>query len=105
MDNIEDILRALVDEESSSDTETREENSSEDSGPGLFSGMDIGTMAKLAGLLGAASSHGDDERFLLALKPLLREENRSKVDTAVRLLKIISLIPLLKDSGLFGQGE
>ena len=43
--------------------------------------------------------------LLLALKPLLREENRAKVDTAVKLLKLASLLPLLKDTGLFGKPE
>ena len=37
------------------------------------------------------------------LKPLLREENRGKVDTAMRLLKLIELLPLLKESGIFGK--
>lgn len=98
MDNIEDILRALA-EESPEDDSSGQENS----GKGLFSGIDLGTMAKAASLLGAAASPNDDEKLLLALKPLLREENRGKVDTAVRLLKLISLIPLLKESGIFGD--
>lgn len=98
MDNIEDILRALA-EESPEDDSSGQENS----GEGLFSGIDLGTMAKAASLLGAAASPNDDEKLLLALKPLLREENRGKIDTAVRLLKLISLIPLLKESGIFGD--
>lgn len=101
MDNIEDILRALAEdapEDSASEPEPED--------GGLFSGLDIGSIARIAGLLGQAGKTGDDERFLLALKPLLREENRGKVDTAVRLLKLISLLPLLKESGLFGgKGE
>ncbi len=103
MDNIEDILRALAEDDEAPAPDDRE-NSEEESG-GLFSGVDIGSMAKLAGLIGAAGNTSKDERLLLALKPLLREENQNKVDTAVRLLKLISLIPLLKESGLFGQGE
>ncbi len=98
MDDIEDILRALA-EDSPDDGGSGQESS----GEGLFSGIDLGTMAKAASLLGAAASPNDDEKLLLALKPLLREENRGKVDTAVRLLKLISLLPLLKESGLFGK--
>lgn len=101
MDNIEDILRALAEDDDSS---TPDESSDNNDSGGLFSGIDIGSMAKIAGLLGAAGKTSNDEKLLLALKPLLREENRGKVDTAVRLLKLISLLPLLKDSGLFGQG-
>lgn len=100
MDNIEDILRALAEDDDSSPPEGSSDNNEEDGG--LFSGIDLGSMAKIAGLLNAAGNTSNDEKLLLALKPLLREENRGKVDTAVRLLKLISLLPLLKDSGLFG---
>lgn len=102
MDNIEDILRALTEEGPEEDSSSA---AGEEAG-GLFSGIDIGSIAKIAGLLGSAGKTGNDERLLLALKPLLREENQSKVDTALRLLKLISLLPLLKESGLFGgKGE
>ena len=101
MDNIEEILRALAGDAPEDDSPA-EEQSAEDSG-GLFAGLDLASFAKIAGLLSAAGSTSADERLLLALKPLLREENRGKVDTAMRLLKLISLLPLLKESGLFGN--
>lgn len=104
MDNIEDILRALAGDEETDGENSGEPASGEKSGDGLFSGVDLGSMMKLAGMLGAAGGSSDDEKLLIALKPLLREENRGKVDTAVKLLKLISLLPLLKESGLFGQG-
>lgn len=103
MDNIEDILRALA-EDDPQENDTRD-GAQEGSDGGLFSGLDIGSIAKIAGLLSAAGSTSDDERLLMALKPLLREENRGKVDTAMRLLKLISLLPLLRESGLFGGQE
>lgn len=105
MENIEDILRALAEDSPQEDNDSAQGNSGaeDSSGEGLFSGLDIGTMAKAASLLGAAGSTSDNEKLLLALKPLLREENRAKVDTALKLLKLISLLPLLKDSGLFGS--
>lgn len=102
MDNIEDILRALA-EDAPEDSSSESGASQENSGEGIFSGLDIGSMAKIAGLLSAAGNTSDDERLLMALKPLLREENRGKVDTALRLLKLIALLPLLKESGLFGN--
>ncbi len=104
MDNIEDILRALA-EDSPEDSagEGGTDSNSGDSGEGLFSGLDFATMAKAASLLGAAGGSSDNERLLLALKPLLREENQAKVDTAVKLLKLISLLPLLRELGLFGK--
>ncbi len=107
MDNIEDILRALAEDspedsagEGGADSKSGD---SGDTGEGLFSGLDFATMAKAASLLGAAGTTSDNERLLLALKPLLREENQAKVDTAVKLLKLISLLPLLRETGLFGK--
>ena len=44
----------------------------------------------------------DDERTALikALKPMLSEEKQQKADEAIKILKLINLIPLLRDSGL-----
>ena len=95
MDNIEDILRALA-EDAPEDSGSKDEVSQDG---GLFSGLDLGSMAKIAGLLSAAGNTSDDEKLLMAL----REENRGKVDTAMRLLKLIELLPLLKESGIFGK--
>lgn len=100
MDNIEDILRALAED---TPQEPGDTDSGSDEQSGLFSGLDFNTIAKAAALMGAMGTPGDDEKLLLALRPLLREENRAKVDTAVKLLKLISLLPLLRDSGLFGK--
>lgn len=38
----------------------------------------------------------DRTRFLAALRPLLSEERRKKADEAVKFLKLMELIPLLK---------
>lgn len=111
MDNIEDILRALAEDppndntagEQNENTDRRNDQNSSDGEGGLFSGLDFDTIAKAAALMGAMGAPSNDEKLLLALKPLLREENRSKVDTAVKLLKLISLLPLLRESGLFGM--
>jgi len=37
---------------------------------------------------------------LLALKPHLTDERQQRIDKAVKLLRIISVIPLLKEQGL-----
>lgn len=45
---------------------------------------------------------GNDNRtaLLLALKPHLSDDRQKKVDTAVKLLKFIEILPKLKESGL-----
>lgn len=43
----------------------------------------------------------DDERTALikALKPMLSEAKQHKADDAIKILRIIQLVPLLKDTG------
>lgn len=104
MENIEELLRALTEEDDGEESSgnTADTEGSEGSG-GLFSGLDPEMLMKLLSLFEALNQPSDSERFLLALKPLLREENRAKVDSAIRLMKLFSLLPVLKDSGLLGK--
>lgn len=61
--------------------------------------VDIGAIMNIMGKL---NHMGDDQRarLLLALKPHLSEQRQARVDTAVKLLKLVSLAPLLKDQGI-----
>lgn len=61
--------------------------------------LDIGAIMNIMGKL---NHMGDDNRarLLMALKPHLSEKRRARVDTAVKLLKLASLAPLLKDQGI-----
>lgn len=45
----------------------------------------------------------DDDRcvFLNSLKPLISEARRKKVDEATKMLKLLTLLPHIKDIGLF----
>ena len=101
MDNIEDILRALTDDSPDDGGDNEESEQSEEQG-GLFDGLNPEMLIKMMSLFGSMNQQDDNERFLLALKPLLKEENRSKVDTAVKIMKLLALLPILKESGLFG---
>lgn len=106
MENIEDILRALAEEPDEEPApEKKEAGGAEPSGGGggLFDGLDADMLIKLIGMMESMNRQDDSERFLLALKPLLREENRAKIDAAVKFLKLFALLPLLKDSGLLGR--
>ena len=47
-----------------------------------------------------ADSDDGRARLINALKPYLSEHRRGKADTAIKLLKIIELLPLIKDSGI-----
>ena len=47
------------------------------------------------------SADDDVSRLFQALKPFLGEEKQRKLEQAQRLMKLIKVIPLIKDSGLF----
>lgn len=108
MDNIEDILRALTEdndeEEHGGERGGGAESHGSDGGEGgMFSGLDPEMLLKMLSLFETFNQPNDNERFLLALKPLLREENRPKIDSALRLMKLFSLLPVLRESGLFDK--
>lgn len=64
----------------------------------------------LAGLLSQANQNSDDNiRFLQALRPILSEKRQQKADRAIQILRMLSLLPLIRESGLlegwFDHGE
>lgn len=104
MDNIEDILRALTeDTDDDNGGSNRGAEPSSEHSDGLFSGLDPEMLMRMLSLFETLNQPDDNERFLLALKPLLREENRHKIDSAIRLLKLFSVLPVIKDAGIFGK--
>ncbi len=67
-----------------------------------FSLPDNFDISKIMGLMSAIGGRQSDHRadLLLALKPHLSQARRERVDKAVRLIKLASLIPILKEQGL-----
>ena len=55
--------------------------------------------AKLAPLLGQLNQEDDSTRLLQALRPMLSEARRAKIDEAVRILQLMRLLPMLKELG------
>ena len=49
------------------------------------------------------NSAKDSERtnLITALKPYLSDTRREKAENAIKILKLLEILPLLKDSGLF----
>ena len=67
---------------------------------GLFSAEDLPAIMSVISKL---KSSGNDPRsqLLTALKPHLSEPRREKVDTAITIIKVLEILPLMKESGLF----
>ena len=62
-------------------------------------GLDLGALMKVSRLMGSAKEDSD-AALLLALKPHLREERQKKVEKAVKMLKLLSIWSMLKESGM-----
>jgi len=67
--------------------------------------LDNVDLVNVMSLVSKLNSTGDDSRtsLLSALKPHLSEPKREKVDTAIKILRLLELLPLLKESGVLGK--
>ena len=86
---------------------TDSENASAVKSDDMFSGFDFSKLMMLQNVMGNAQND-QTSRFLVALRPLLKEERREKVDRAVKMLRIFAAWEVLKESGVlndfFGEG-
>ena len=57
-------------------------------------------LAKLGNLLQSAKQDTPGAALLRALRPLLRENRQKRVDEALRIMRLLSLWPVLQQSGL-----
>ena len=64
--------------------------------------FDLASIGKITTLLSALNGEKTDPRsdLLLALRPMLKEERRHRVDQAAQMLKLIALLPKLRELGL-----
>lgn len=60
----------------------------------------VSMLMRAAPLLSAANQEDDSTRLLAALRPLLGEARQKKLDEASRILKLLHLLPLLRESGI-----
>lgn len=63
-------------------------------------GIDI---SKLMPIISKINSRPSDSRtsLLLALRPYLSDKRKERLDTAVKMLRVADMLPLLQESGLF----
>ena len=65
-----------------------------------FGEIDLDAILKISHLLQRLSCDDDNTKLLKALKPHLKDNK--KIDDAIKLLRLVSLLPELKQLGLFG---
>jgi len=118
MENMAQLLQMLMSSsDSAPDTENNTENSAEsesfesseetnddgDGFGGLFDNINLDMISKMGELFSHMNKPDRNSELLLALKGHLRDENRHKVDTAMKLSRMITMLPFLKDSGILND--
>lgn len=90
---------------SSSENEEKNDSANENcSAPqdNIFADFDISKLLKLQSIM-SKTNNDETAGLLIALKPLLKEERRQKVDKAVKILRLFAVWDILKDSGLMND--
>ena len=57
-------------------------------------------VTRLGPMLSAARQEDDRIRLLKALRPLLGEERQKKLDESIRILQLMRMLPMLRETGL-----
>ena len=98
---LSELAKMFMSDVSGEPTDTTEGAPAVDSTGSDGGGMpDIETILKLTSLAGAFTQSDKNADLLLALKPHLGEEKQKRVDRAVKLLKLIAVWNMAKESGL-----
>lgn len=66
-------------------------------------GADIGDMLKIGSLLSSISENDSGTEFLLALRPHVKEKRQKRVDKAVKLLRLMTILESAKKNGLLND--
>lgn len=64
---------------------------------------DFSSILKLTGIMSAYSQNDKNSELLLALKPHLSEEKQKRVEKAVKILKLIAVWNVAKESGAIDE--
>ncbi len=60
----------------------------------------LGTVARLAPLFSSVQQEDNSTRLLHALRPLLKGERQKKLDEAMKIMRMLKFLPLLKEQGI-----
>jgi len=104
MDKIQNLSGLFGSSENDKSTENENKTSeqtkdkSDDFG---FSPDMLGTLFKIMPLISSLGKDDKYTKFLKSLKPLLSEERQKKLGDSAKILKLMRILPLIKDQGLF----
>lgn len=80
----------------------RSDDSQNDFSDGDETGLSPAQLAGMVKMVSALNSRKEDDRtrLLLALRPHLSPEKRDRIDKAVKFLKIMDVLPLIRGAGI-----
>ena len=61
----------------------------------------LSLVSKIAPIMSNFNKEDDTTRLLLALRPFLSDDRKRKLDEASKLLKMMKLLPLIKETQIF----
>ncbi len=93
----ENFMNAKSEQEA---TEIKKDISPNESATPNISPDTLKTISKIIPLISSAKKEDSSTKFLAALRPLLSEKRRLKLDESVKIMQMIKILPLLKDKGL-----
>lgn len=85
---------------SSTQSQSAPSNSSANNDEPPDGGLDLQALMGIGKMMEQVNKRDSNTELIRALKPLLRPERQKKADTAIKILRLLSLLPLLKESGL-----
>lgn len=115
MENIENIISSMSSEDMEmlkvaaegifasmgQKEEKKEHREKKPSGTDMFDGLgiDFETITRIMSLMEKMKNRPRDPRcdLLISLKPLLTEKRRSKVDEAVKMMSLLSFLPIIDE--------
>lgn len=99
MEQLQGVLGMLQGGQESAPPPPQQPSSSEPDLSSLLGDIKPEDLTKMTALLGNLRPSADDPKvnLLLALKPYLNEKRQDKLDTAIRLLQLSRMSPLLKE--------
>lgn len=62
---------------------------------------DMSVLFKLAPLMGNLNKDDENTALLKALKPYLHGDREKRLDDAIQILRLMKVLPLIQDKGLF----
>lgn len=98
IDDISAILGLLL---SGGPEKEQAEGEKQENAGGIFGEIDPEMLMRLISVFSQLGERDKNTDLLLALKPHLRAENRPKLDSAMQIMKLITIMSALNDNNLF----